>query len=156
MDPSLLPIANEIASQQANPTQKVMTAANCALSYASARCDNCITYYSCDMHLFLHVDASYLSLICPGLMPDLSSEATSFLAMKSNPSTSISMELHMSSPPSYHASSPVQARRNTLLYLQALNKQLVCELFSPILATLNPLLLACMIIPVLLASLPTQ
>jgi hypothetical protein len=61
VDPSLLPIANEIASQQANPTQKVMTAANRALSYASARRDNCITYYACDMHLFLHVDASYLS-----------------------------------------------------------------------------------------------
>ncbi len=61
MDPSLLPIANEIASQQANPTQKVLTAANRALSYASARRNNCITYYACDMYLFLHVDASYLS-----------------------------------------------------------------------------------------------
>jgi hypothetical protein len=61
VDPSLLPIANEIASQQANPTQKVLTAANRALSYASSRRDNCITYYACDMHLFLHVDASYLS-----------------------------------------------------------------------------------------------
>ncbi len=47
------PIANEIASQQANPTQKVLTAANRALSYASARRNNCITYYACDMHLFL-------------------------------------------------------------------------------------------------------
>ncbi len=61
MDPSLLPIANEIASQQANPTQKVLTAANRAPSYASVRRNNCITYYACDMHLFLHVDASYLS-----------------------------------------------------------------------------------------------
>jgi hypothetical protein len=61
VDPSLLPIANEIASQQANPTQKVLTAANRALSYASARRNNGITYYACDMHLFLHVDASYLS-----------------------------------------------------------------------------------------------
>ena len=61
VDPSLLPIANEIASQQANPTQKVLTAANRALSYASARQNNCITYHACDMVLFLHVDASYLS-----------------------------------------------------------------------------------------------
>ncbi len=44
VDPSLLPIANEIASQQANPTQKVLTAANWALSYASSRQNNCITY----------------------------------------------------------------------------------------------------------------
>jgi hypothetical protein len=61
VDPSLLLIANEIASQQANPTQKVLTAANCALSYVSSRQNNCITYYACDMILFLHVDASYLS-----------------------------------------------------------------------------------------------
>ncbi len=40
VDPSLLPIANEIASQQANPTQKVLIAANRALSYASARQKN--------------------------------------------------------------------------------------------------------------------
>ena len=62
VDPSLLPITNEMASQQANPTQKVLTAANRALSYASARRNNGITYYACDMHLFLHVDASYLIL----------------------------------------------------------------------------------------------
>ncbi len=61
VDRSLLPIANETASQQANLTQKVLIAANCVLSYASARQDNSITYYSCDMLLFLHVDASYLS-----------------------------------------------------------------------------------------------
>jgi hypothetical protein len=61
VDPSLLPIANEIASQQANPTQKVLTAANRALSYVSSRQNNCITYYACEMILFLHVDASYLS-----------------------------------------------------------------------------------------------
>jgi hypothetical protein len=61
VDPSLLPIANKIASQQANPTQKVLTAANRALSYASSRQNNCLTYYTCDMHLFLHVDAFYLS-----------------------------------------------------------------------------------------------
>jgi hypothetical protein len=61
VNPSLLPIANEIASQQANPTQKVLTAANRALSYVSSRQNNYITYYDCDMILFLHVHASYLS-----------------------------------------------------------------------------------------------
>jgi hypothetical protein len=61
VDPSLLSIANEIASQQANQTQKVLIAANRALSYAAGRQNNSITYFSCDMHLFLHADASYLS-----------------------------------------------------------------------------------------------
>ncbi len=42
-------------------SSQVLTAANRALSYASARRNNCITYYACDMHLFLHLDASYLS-----------------------------------------------------------------------------------------------
>ncbi len=61
VDPFLPPIANKIASQQSNPTQKVLTTANRALSYASKRQNNSITYYVCDMHLFLRVDASYLS-----------------------------------------------------------------------------------------------
>ncbi len=61
VNPSLLLIANEIASQQANSTQKVLTAANRARSYVSSRQNNCITYYACDMILFLHVHASYLS-----------------------------------------------------------------------------------------------
>jgi hypothetical protein len=61
VDPSLLPIANEIASQRFNPTQKFLTTANRVLSYTSTRQNNCITYYACDMHLFLHVDVSYLS-----------------------------------------------------------------------------------------------
>jgi hypothetical protein len=115
LDPSLLPIANEIASQQANPTQQVVTAANRALSYASARRDNCITYYSYDMHLFLYVDASYLSRFHAQSVVG----GYFFLGNESNPST---LELHMSSPPSYHASFPVPARRNMPLYLQALNK----------------------------------
>ncbi len=73
VDPSLLPIANEIASQQANPTQKSAPRCHRALSYASARQNNSITYYSCDMHLYLHVDAFSL-----GLMHDQLLGATSF------------------------------------------------------------------------------
>jgi hypothetical protein len=60
-DPCILPIANEIASQQANPTQELLTTANRVLIYVSARQNNCITYYASDMHVFLRVDASYLS-----------------------------------------------------------------------------------------------
>jgi hypothetical protein len=61
VDPTLLPIANELASQQATPTTKALTAANQALSYCAGHKTNSITYHACDMILFGHVDASYLS-----------------------------------------------------------------------------------------------
>ncbi len=61
VDPTLLPVANELASQQANPTLKVQQTANRFLSYCSAHRDNHITYHACDMALHIHVDASYLS-----------------------------------------------------------------------------------------------
>ena len=49
VDPSLLPIANELASKQARPTIQVMRAANRALSYCAGHPNMCITYYACDM-----------------------------------------------------------------------------------------------------------
>jgi hypothetical protein len=149
VDPSLLPIANEIASQQANPTQEVLTAANRALSYASARQNNFITYHACDMVLFLHVDASYLSR----------SHARSvvggyfFLGMGNENRPYISTVLPTSSLASYLASSPVPGRQNTLLFSLALNTRPVCATFWQILATLNPRLSSCVTIPVLSASL---
>ncbi len=60
VDPTLLPIANELAWQQATPTTKALTAANRALSYCAGHMTNSITYNACDMILFGHVDASYL------------------------------------------------------------------------------------------------
>jgi hypothetical protein len=61
VDPSLLPIANELASKQALPTLKVMHAVKRALSYCAGHPNMCITYYACDMCLIVFVDASYLS-----------------------------------------------------------------------------------------------
>jgi hypothetical protein len=61
VDPTLLPIANEIASQQAVPTQAVLKAANRVLSYCAAHLNNAITYHACDMILHVFADASYLS-----------------------------------------------------------------------------------------------
>ena len=61
VDPSLLPIANEIASRQAHPTTQVLHAANRALSYCAGRRNMAIVYHACDMILHLFVDASYLS-----------------------------------------------------------------------------------------------
>jgi hypothetical protein len=59
-DPTLLPIANELASQQANATRRILTAANHALSYCAAFIINHIVYHACDMALHAFADASYL------------------------------------------------------------------------------------------------
>ena len=61
IDPTLLPVANEIASRQANPTLQVLHATNRLLSYCTAHRNNGLTYHACDMALHIHVDASYLS-----------------------------------------------------------------------------------------------
>ena len=61
VDPSLLPISNELASKQAQPTTAVMNAANRALSYCAGRPNMATTYHACDMILIVYVDASYLS-----------------------------------------------------------------------------------------------
>ncbi len=61
VDPSLLPVANEIASQQAAPTQAVLKAANRLLSYCAAHRNGSITFHACDMCLHGFSDASYLS-----------------------------------------------------------------------------------------------
>ncbi len=58
VDPALLPIANEIASQQAAPTRAVLKAANRVLSYCAAHLNNAIIYHSCDMILHRLADAS--------------------------------------------------------------------------------------------------
>ncbi len=60
VDPTLLPIANELASQQANATRRIFNAANRALSYCAAHSDNQITYHACDMVLHAFANASYL------------------------------------------------------------------------------------------------
>jgi len=60
VDPTLLPIANELASQQANATRRILNAANRALSYCAAFSNNQIIYHACDMALHVFADASYL------------------------------------------------------------------------------------------------
>ena len=61
VDPSLLPVANEIASQQAAPTQAVLKAASRLLSYCAAHRNGSTTFHACDMCLHGFSDASYLS-----------------------------------------------------------------------------------------------
>jgi hypothetical protein len=61
VDPSLLPIANELASKQAQPTAAVMHAANRALSYCAGRPNMATTFHACGMIFTVYVDASYLS-----------------------------------------------------------------------------------------------
>ncbi len=50
VDPTLLPIANELASQQASPTVRVFKAINRALSYAAGNPSKCTTFYYCDIY----------------------------------------------------------------------------------------------------------
>jgi hypothetical protein len=44
VDPTLLTISNELASQQAQPTQRILKAANRALSYCVTRHQNALVY----------------------------------------------------------------------------------------------------------------
>ncbi len=60
IDPALLPIANELASQHANATRRILNAANRALSYCAAYNNNQIVHHACDMALHVFADASYL------------------------------------------------------------------------------------------------
>jgi hypothetical protein len=62
VDPSLLPIANELTSKQSQPTAAFMHAANRALSYCAGRPNMATTFHECGMILIVYVDASYLSL----------------------------------------------------------------------------------------------
>jgi hypothetical protein len=65
VDPTLLPIANELASQQATPTTKALTAANRALSYCAGHMGSSITYNACDMILFGHAIRRLLFISLP-------------------------------------------------------------------------------------------
>jgi hypothetical protein len=60
VDPTLLIISNELASQQAQPTQRILKAANRAFSYYSANHQNALLYHACDMTLHAFADTSYL------------------------------------------------------------------------------------------------
>jgi hypothetical protein len=59
VDPSILPVANEIASQQAAPTQAVLKAADRLLSYCAVHRTGSFTFHACDMCLHGFSDASY-------------------------------------------------------------------------------------------------
>ncbi len=61
VNPTLLPIANELASQQVSFRVRALKATNRALSYATGNSNKCTTFYYCDMILHGHVDASHLS-----------------------------------------------------------------------------------------------
>jgi hypothetical protein len=60
VDPTLLPIANELTSQQANASRRVLNAANRALSYCAMYSNNQIVYHACDTTLHVFAHASYV------------------------------------------------------------------------------------------------
>jgi hypothetical protein len=62
---TLLPISNEIASQQASPTANVMAAGNRALSYAAGQSTNAIIYHASVLSLSLSCSLCRWCLLFP-------------------------------------------------------------------------------------------
>ena len=61
IDTTILCALNELASQQANPTEKTMERTNTFLDYMATHPSAVIRYYASDMILNVHSDASYLT-----------------------------------------------------------------------------------------------
>ncbi len=61
VDMTILCALNEIAAQQAKPTEKTMERVNTFLDYMATNPDAVIRYYASDMVLNVHSDASYLT-----------------------------------------------------------------------------------------------
>ncbi len=61
MDPTILMVLSEIASQQSAPTENTMERVNQFLDYMWTHTDAIIWYHASDMILNVHSDASYLS-----------------------------------------------------------------------------------------------
>ena len=57
----MLTQVNKIASQQANPTDKLMVAVKHLLQYAASWPDAEVCFHASQMRLIIHSDASYLS-----------------------------------------------------------------------------------------------
>jgi hypothetical protein len=61
VDCTILTAVNHIASQQANPSERVLKNAFRVLEYLAAYPQHCVVYHACDMILHIQSDASYLS-----------------------------------------------------------------------------------------------
>jgi hypothetical protein len=62
VDPTVLMPLNDIATEQANVTEKTQAATNQLLDYLATHPDATIRYHASDMILHIHRDASYLSV----------------------------------------------------------------------------------------------
>ena len=62
VDPTMLPALNEIATSQANPTEKTKQQCKMLLDYAATYPSAKIRYYASDMILHADSDAAYLVL----------------------------------------------------------------------------------------------
>jgi hypothetical protein len=61
VDGGLLPALSSLASQQANPTERMMELCNIFLDFMSCQEEAILTYQASDMVLAIHSNASYLS-----------------------------------------------------------------------------------------------
>jgi hypothetical protein len=62
VDPTVLMPLNDISTEQTKATEKTQAATNQMLDYLATHPDATIRYYSSDMLLHIHSDASYLSV----------------------------------------------------------------------------------------------
>jgi hypothetical protein len=62
VDPTVLMPLNDIATEQANASEKMQAATNQMLNYLATHPDATIRYHASDMILHIHSDASYLSV----------------------------------------------------------------------------------------------
>jgi hypothetical protein len=62
VDPTVLMPLNDIATEQTKATEKTQAATNKMLDYLATHPDATIRYHASDMVLYIHSDASYLSV----------------------------------------------------------------------------------------------
>jgi hypothetical protein len=62
VDPTILLPLNDIATEQTKATEKMQAATNQILDYLATHPDATIRYHASDMVLYIHSDASYLSV----------------------------------------------------------------------------------------------
>jgi hypothetical protein len=62
LDPTVLMLLNDIATEQTKATEKTQAATNQLLDYLVTHPDATIIYHASDMILHIHSDASYISV----------------------------------------------------------------------------------------------
>ena len=81
LDSTMLPALNQIASQQAQPTQRVLTKVQRLLDYANTYSQAYVRFYASDMQLMIDSDAAYL------VLPKARSRIAGYFRLSNKPSS---------------------------------------------------------------------